>query len=220
MAEELVTPEGESLHAAPVDVSDSGTSFARMMDHASGVADDTPDVPAPPRRSASADKEVAQETEKRVAKRGRPPKSARTTTSAPPSKKDDKKLEPKDFTGSLHAIGDTIWISASQLPVAAPYAALLHGAQPALVSALNQGAQSNVTLRKYLDSAEEGSSNMWMVSLAAIAVQVGMQGMALARDAELRKQVTEANKAQVHAYLMANNLIPDAPATEAPQAAA
>ena len=157
-----------------------------------------PEVPAPPKREVMS-QDSADDLEKKAARR-RPPRDqrARTTTAAADPRdakkaKEAAKLTPKDFSADLAAITDAVWLGASQLPVAAPYAAILKGNQAGLVSALNQAANQNATVRNYVEKISGGGNGSWMMSLGMVGVSMAMQGMQMAKDPELRRQVVEAN---------------------------
>ena len=168
------------------------------------VLPDAPEVAAPPKRIV--DPEDPGYTPNPTPRRGRPPKDARArTTNVDPKDvkktKDAAKLTPKDFTGDLAAVTDGLWLAGSQIPVAAPYAAVIKANQAGLVSALNQAANQNATVRNYVEKISGGGNGSWMMSLGMVGVSMAMQGMQMARDPELRKQVVEANAQAVQNYL-------------------
>jgi hypothetical protein len=203
MPEGLATPSGAALSATPVDAANGEADFARMMASAAdGVSGpDVSEPAAPPKRAI--DTTDPGFTPKPG--RGRPPKSVRARTrDAKPgegAKGKDQPLTPKDFTADLTAVGDGLWLGLSSIPVTAPYGALVHMYQPQLVAAINQGAQVNPGVRNFVEKLSSGTGNAWILQLAVIGVNVGMQGLQIMRDPELRRQVTEANSQQVQAYL-------------------
>jgi hypothetical protein len=167
------------------------------------VLPDQPEIPAPPRRDPAPPVGSEDPGYTPKPRRGRPPKSARTTKDTTSAPKDGKKeeLKPKDFTSDLAAIGDGLWLGLSSIPVTAPYAALVHMHQDGLVQAINSGAQVNPGVRNAVEKLTSGTGSAWALQLGIIGVNVAMQGYQLMKDPELRRQVTEANAAQMQAYM-------------------
>jgi len=169
-----------------------------------------PEIPAPPRRDPTPPAGSDDPGYTPKPRRGRPPKSARTTKDTTPASKDGKKeeLKPKDFTEDLKAIGDGLWLGLSSIPVTAPYAALVHMHQDGLVSAINSGAQVNPGVRNAVEKLTSGTGSSWALHLGILGVNVAMQGYQLMKDPELRRQITEANAAQVQAYMQQMGAVP------------
>jgi hypothetical protein len=201
MAEGLSVPDGTD-GGTPVDVQAGKADFDRMMAKAASGESELPEIAAPPKRPV--DTTDPGYTPNPKPKRGRPTKAERArTTDAPPPVSKDKPLPPKDFRGDLNAVGDGLWLGLSSIPVTSPYAALVHANQPGIVAAVNQGAQVNTGMRNYVEKLTSGGGNAWMLQLGLIGVNIAMQGLQLARDPELRRQLAEANTAQVQAYVEA-----------------
>lgn len=208
MAEGLLLPDG-SAPAAVVDVENGEADFARMMAGASeGVSGPAENEPAaPPKREP---REPSQP------KRGRPTKDVRARTRD--AKATDTKagkaaaLPPKDFRADLNAVGDGLWIAASSIPVAAPYAALVHLHQPSLVDAINQGAQVNPGVRNAVEKLTSGTGSAWALQLALVGANIAMQGWAIAKDPQLRQQLVESNAAQIQQYMAQIGAVPVADA--------
>ena len=150
----------------------------------------------------------ADDLEKKAARR-RPPRDqrARTTNAPVANPKDAKKakvaakLEPKDFTADLTGVTDAVWLCASQLPVAAPYAAIMKMNQPGLVGALNMGANQNAQVRNFVEKLSGGGNGSWMMSLGMVGVGMFLQGYQMAQSPEFKQQVMAANQAAVQNYL-------------------
>lgn len=149
------------------------------------------DVPPPPRRDP--------DEEPKPKRRSR----ARTTkdTTPPGKKKEPVKLTPKDYTQDLTALTDAVWIAGSSIGMTAPYAAVLKMNQVQLVQALNAGANSNATVRRYVETFSGSGNATWVVQLGMVAVQMGMQGLQLSRDKEFRERLVEANSEALQTYL-------------------
>jgi hypothetical protein len=171
------------------------------------VLPDKPEIAAPPKRElpseVPADKSDPGYTPR--SRRGRPPKDqrARTTNVDPKDVKKAReaaKLEPKDFTGDLAAITDAVWLAGSQIAPVSPYAAILKANQAGLVSALNQAANQNGTVRNYVEKLSGGGNGSWMMSLSMVGVSMAMQSMQMARDPELRQQIVTANAEAAQNY--------------------
>jgi len=200
MALTLASADGAEVEVTPAelpqDVQDANRAF--MEAQLSDPAED--ERRRPPRRTPRVAE--AEETEARTEKpkRGRPSKAdqARTTSKAPADK---KPLAPRDFTADLDALGNGLWLGLSQLPATAPYAALLHMQQPAIVAAVNAGAQVNPSVRNFCDKLTSGTGNAWALQLGVVAVNVGLQGMQLARNPELRAQLAQANSVAVAQFI-------------------
>jgi hypothetical protein len=212
VAEGLSLPDGTAPAAAAVDAENGEADFNRLMATASeGVSgpDSAEPAPLPKREPADPDKP----------RRGRPTKDvrARTRNSKPGEGKPGKdgkpaELTPKDFKSDLTAIGDGLWISLSMIPVTAPYAALVHMQQDGLVSAINEGAQVNPGVRNAVEKLTSGTGSAWALQLGLIGANICMQGWQLMKDPDLRRQLTEANTAQVQQYMQAMGAVPVADA--------
>lgn len=165
-----------------------------------------PEIPAPPKRSEMS-KDTADELEKKAARR-RPPRDqrARTVNNAADPRgakkvKEAAKLEPKDFTSDLTAVTDAVWLAGSQLPVSAPYAAIMKLNQPGLVSALNAGANQNANVRNFVEKLSGGGNGSWMLQLGMVGIGMVMTGYQMAQDPEVKKAVLAQNQEMVSAYV-------------------
>lgn len=168
------------------------------------VAPPGPEIPAPPKREVP-EVQDGGEAPAPPKRRGRPRKEdrARTTTDTKPAVKKaaPAKLTPKDFTADLTAVTDGLWLAGSQIPPAAPYAAILKANQAGLVASLNAAANQNATARAYVEKLSGGGNGSWMLQLGMVGVSMGMQAMQLARDPKLREQLVEQNSQAVASYL-------------------
>lgn len=198
----LSTPEGKAVNVAPVELSPEQLASLEGFNRAQTDAPEPTDVPAPPKRQVPDKTDPGYTPNVEKPKRGRPRKEDAARTTKEPAK-DSKPLPPKDFTPELNVIGDSVWLGASQVKQIAPYAAVIHSAQPAIVSALNAGAQVNPGLRAKIEASTSGAGNAWMLQLAVVGVQVGLTMMKVARDPELRAQLVEVNSQNVNAYVSA-----------------
>lgn len=195
----LETPDGAEVHVEPQELSQDVAAGKAAFERAQASNPSEDEKRTPPKRQP---REVVHEEDK--PRRGRPSKAdaARTTTKAP-AKEPGKPLPPKDFTADLNAAADGLWLGASQLPIAAPYAAVVHAYQPAIVAAVNQGAQVNADVRNYVEKMTSGAGNAWMLQLAVVGIQMGMTMMQVAKNPEFKAQLVETNNAQVAAYIEA-----------------
>jgi len=186
MPEGLRTPEGEAVQGAVVDVDAGAGDFARLQAAAADDASGAATIAAPPDRAERAPEE------RTPARRGRPPKAQRekapkkTTSKAAPVK--------DDYTEEITKAVSTTWMVAASIGPAQPYALVLHNSADALVSALNEGAKQNETIRRFVTTSGEAS---WQIQLAAVAMQMGMQAYQMMGDKELREKAAEATKKQL-----------------------
>jgi hypothetical protein len=203
MAEGIKLPDGApAAPTAPVaaDPVDAGQDFARLMASASAGEHPEETVAAPSKRTVPTSKESAEAIESRTS-RARTAKADKARTSKAP--KTETKLPGKDFSSDLQATADALWLGASQIPMAAPYAAVFHANTPGLVAAVNAGAQVNQDVRNFCDKLTSGAGSAWMLQLGMVAVNMGMQGYAVYKNPELRSQLVDANTAQVQQYIEA-----------------
>jgi hypothetical protein len=207
----LSTPEGDAVEVVPVDMPEDVKASADAFHRAQANEPLAGEKMQPPKRKPRPVKPT-EDDKSEAPRRGRPRNDdkPRTTDKAPA-----EKLPPKDLTQELNAIADGAWLSVAFIPVIGPYSAIVHNAQPQLVAALNAGAQVNPGLRSGIEKAAAGGGNLWMVQLAGIAVQIGMQAMQLMKDSEYRALVDQSNKAEAIEYAKRLGLIAeDMPASE------
>src|SRR6185437_16745605 len=188
MAEGLQTTDGKKL-----DLEAAEQSFAQAM---SSPADD---VPAP-KRATPEQKEQAKAPR---ASRSRPKAATDKARTTAKSEKVDK-----DFSEDIAGITTGLWLTTASIPYTQAYAAIVKLNQPALVASLNQGAQNNSQIRGYVEKLSSGGGGLWMMSLGVTSVNMAMQAMQIARDPELRKQLTEQTKADLQSYLSAAGINP------------
>lgn len=204
MALSLSTPEGDSVEVTPVEMPQDVQAAADAFHRAQANDPLSDDTRRPPKRP------VADKTDPGYTpnpKRGRPrkgsPEASRTTDKPPVDK--TKPLEPKDFSGSLQATADMLWMGASALPVVgpvvAPYAAVFHANTPQLVQAVNAGAQVNHGVRNFCERMTSGEGNAWVLGLAVVGVNMGMQMYTAFKDKEYAAQLANANTVMVKDYM-------------------
>lgn len=204
MALSLSTPEGDEVEVTPVEMPSDVQAAADAFHRAQANDPLTDDTRRPPKRPV-ADKSDPGYTPNPAPRRGRPkkgdPEASRTTDKAPVDKK--KPLEPHDFTADLQATADLLWLGASTLPVAAPYAAIFKANSPAIVQAVNAGAQVNHDVRNFCEKMTSGTGNAWVLSLGMVGVTMGMQCWAAMQNPEMRAQLAQSNAHMANEYMNA-----------------
>jgi hypothetical protein len=196
MPEGLQTPDG-----AAVDLEAAEREFAKSM------SQPVADVPAPPKMTDEQKAEVAAKKSE-PKRRGRPPKADRARVEA--TKPAAEPLTPKDYSEALDGALTGVWVATAGLPWTTPYAAVLAANKGALVGALNSGANANAKVRTYVEKYTGGGGGLWQLQLAVVGAQMGMQTMQLMKDPALRQQAEESTRAQLHQWLTANGLVPQA----------
>lgn len=203
MALSLATPEGDTVEVTPVEMPDDVKAANDAFHRAQANDPLTDDTRRPPKRQAA---ETAAPPKRG---RGRPrkddPEASRTTDKKPVDQK--KPLEPHDFTAELEVTADMLWMGASAIPVVgpvvAPYALVFHANTPALVQAVNEGAQVNHGVRNFCEKMTSGTGNAWVLGLAVVGVNIGMQCYAAFKDKDYAASLAEANTAEVSKYMNA-----------------
>lgn len=162
----LETPAGKPLDVTPADAGQVNAEFRAAMD------DYLPDEQAPPKRAARPPAEQA----KPRARTQRAEKS-RTADKAASAVKDDYAKDAQDFVGMT-------WTVAASIPYTQPYALVIESNSDALAGALAEGAKHNATIRSFIASGESS----WMLALAGVSLNMGMQMWQIARDPALKEQ--------------------------------
>lgn len=176
----LTTESGKAVDVT----ADSDAINAKFRDV---MEDDTPAEQAPPKRQEAPAAEKP--------KRGRPrtEDKSRTTAKADPVK-DDYTEDAQNFVGA-------VWTVAASIPYTQPYALVLESNSDALVGALAEGAKQNSTVRAFVSSGK-GS---WMLTLAGVGLNMGMQAYQIACDPELQEKARAVTVEHLKAAIGAKN---------------
>lgn len=221
----LTTPDGAPVTLSAGDRDQINREFDRAM--TAGPAEglpappprDNPAVPADPPAAVAGGSGPDAAAPKRG--RGRPPKNAdkARTEAAPPAVQHSD----KDYTEECSGLVTLAWATVAAVPYTTPYAAVIEANEGQLVSALNNGARNNAAIRSRIEAISSGGGGLWAVQLAAVSVNMTMQGLQILRDPELRGEARAATEAKFRKFLRAQGVDVDDGAqdsTEAPTDAA
>jgi hypothetical protein len=199
----LKTADGQEL--SPDEIAAANQDFARMMAKPEPIVIDgaEPDYPAPPKK----DPEAPQPS-----RRGRPPKDAHDKPRTAPKASAKPTGPPKDYTGALADTATGVWVSLSAMPVTRAYAAVWKQNIPQQVSAWNQAANQNSTVRTYAEKLASGEGGVWVlgVAMAAAPLAAGFWQVFKATP-DQRAQVAEHNDQEFQAWVKVNipGLLPE-----------
>ena len=115
-------------------------------------------------------------------------------------------LETRDYTQALDGALTGVWVAAVSLPPTTAYAAVLDMNKDGLVNGLNLAANNSPTARRYVEKWTGGSGGLWTVTLAAIGVNMCMQTYQLSKDANLRSQLAEGQRAKLAEWAKAQGI--------------
>lgn len=198
----LTDAKGGVMDPAPVT---NGTAdFARLQDkmRAEANGEGTDEVPAPPDRPEG--------IQPKPKPKGRPRKvdTARTTSTTEPAKA-GKAAVKDDYSADASALVQGAWLGMALVPPAKPYAAILGASADALAASLAEGAKHSSIIRGLVSG---GGGSMWMLQLAGVVMTMGVQALQVAKDPELRAQLSAATDAQLVKTLNAAGI--EVPAAE------
>lgn len=179
----LETTAGKAVEVGPDGAEEINARFRETMDG------DGPDEMAPPKREP--DKPAAEKP-----RRGRPraEDKSRTTKTAPPVK--------DDYTEDMTGLVGAAWTVAASISYTQPYALILETNADALVGALAEGAKHNATIRSFASSGKTS----WMLTLAGVGMNMGMQAYQMARDPELQERARAVTIEHLKAAIGARNV--------------
>lgn len=184
----LETDRGEVIEATPPGADAINANFTAAMN-----ADPGADRKAPPKRDQAAAATGSAPADAKP-RRGRPKGEAKARTEAKVAEaiKDDYTPD------AASAVGD-LWLMAAVIPFTQPYALVIEANSDPLVAALAEGAKHNATIRRLVGSG----GNTWAVSLAGVALTMGVQALQIARDPAVRAEATAATRESLKAVLKA-----------------
>ena len=182
-------PTAETLAGKPVDVTPADEAAIKAQFSAS-LNDDGPDEQATPKRQPK-----AENAEEKPRARTSKADKARTTDKAAPVVKDDYTEDAGNFVGS-------VWTVAALFPASQPYALIVDANSDALAGALADGAKHNSTIRAFVDSGKSS----WILALAGVGLNMGMQAYAMARDPELQAHARATTMASLKERLGAKGI--------------
>lgn len=214
MAEGLATPDGAALPAASVDVESGEQDFNAMLARAGeNVGAHSPESePAAPPKRVVIDKSDPGSVPN-APRRGRPPKAerARTREVKPGADKEPAKLEPRDYRPALDALGEVIWLGASQLPFTKPFAPLLNAESRApMVAAWNEAANQNASVRNAVEKMTGGGGSTWVLGVAMATIPLGMGVFQiLTASPETKEALRQKANADLKAWATAKGLVHD-----------
>lgn len=164
----------------PVDVTPDDDAAVKA-EFQQTIHDPGPDEKQVPKRQ---EKAPAEDPKPR---RGRAPKAEqpRTVDKAAAVVKDDYSKDARDFVGMT-------WTALAAVPATQPYALVVNVNADPLAAALAEGAKHSKTIRSFVAS---GSSS-WMLALAGVGFNMGMQAWQIAKDPELQARARAATAEQ------------------------
>ncbi len=204
----LSTPDGQPVEAptAAEQRAEIDREFSRAM------ATDSPgETSAPPRlddQPAAAAKRP----------RGRPRKTPdeRPRVSDKPADVASVKVD-KDFTDECAGLSTLGWAALAATPWTSPYACVVEANQEQLVKALNSGCQQSPKIREAVERWSAGGGGVYMLQLAAVGTNMGVQTMQLLKDPKLRAEARAHTEGKFREFLKAQGVnLPGAAETEAP----
>lgn len=198
----LTTPDGQPVETGNATVTDPAADrdeinrqFSRAM-----ATEKPGETAAPPRLD---DKPA--ETPKRP--RGRPRKTAderpRVTDKPPeaPAPKVDR-----DYTDECAGLSTLGWAALAATPWTSPYACVVEANQEQLVKALNGGCQQNPRIREAVERWSAGGGGVYMLQLAAVGTNMGVQAMQLLKDPALRAEARAHTEGKFREFLKAQGV--------------
>lgn len=171
----------------PVDVTAEQAAindrFRQAMD------DDVHDEMAPPKADA---RPAAEPKARRT--RVRKEDKSRTVKDAVPVK--------DDYTADVQGVVGAVWTVAASLSYTQPYALVLESNADQLVGALAEGAKHSATIRAFVASGKSS----WMLTLAGVGLNMGMQCYQMSRDPELRERARAVTVEHLKAAIGTRNV--------------
>lgn len=181
----LETTDGKPVDVTPADAEAVNAKFRAAMDS------EGTDEQAPPKRQPK----TAGEDTPRAARRTRQPKEDKARTAPAVPVKDDYTEDAQDLVGS-------VWTVAASIQYTQPYALVIESNSDALVGALADGAKQNATVRAFVSSGKSS----WMLTLASVSLNMGMQAWQIAKDPELQERARAITVEHLKAAIGAKNL--------------
>lgn len=200
----LTTPDGQVVDTpdpagASVDLAAAEREFSRAL-----AAEDPAATQGPPRRAGGDGAPAEKPKRPRGRPRKDPAESARVARGPAPD------ASPVDYTEAAAGLVTLGWATIAAIPYTTPFAAVLDANAEQLTGALANGAKHNPKIAGALERAASGGGGVYVIQLAAVGVNMGMQCLEILRDPETRRAATEATRTKFGAFLAAQGIkVPD-----------
>jgi hypothetical protein len=113
---------------------------------------------------------------------------------------------PVDYTEAAAGLVTLGWATVAAVPYTTPFAAVIDANAEQLTGALANGAKHNAKIAAALEKAASGGGGVYVIQLAAVGVNMGMQCLEILRDPETRRAATEATRTKFGAFLAAQGI--------------
>ena len=150
--------------------------------------------------------------------RGRPRKTPdeRPRVADKPAETPAAKVE-KDFTDECAGLTTLGWAALAATPWTSPYACVIEANQEQLVKAVNSGCQQNPRIREAVERWSSGAGGVYMLQLASVGVNMGVQAMQLLKDPALRAEARAHTEDKFRQFLKEQGVnLPGTAESEAP----
>lgn len=183
-------PTAETDAGKPVDITPEDAAAA--AEFRQSLDETGPDEKQTPKRQPRSESESGSKSRARTAKA--PAEKARTTDKAEQVK--------ADYTADAQQAVGMAWTALAAIPATQPYALVVNVNADPLTAALAEGAKHSKTIRSFVASGESS----WILALAGVGLNMGMQAWQIARDPELRARARESTAEQFKAALGAKGI--------------
>lgn len=175
MGEGLQTADGK-----PVDVPAAGSEEDLAAQFRLAMNAPEPDgetMPAPPAKDPDAPFGRTKDGKPKRGPGGRPPKESKAERPRIARAADTPAGQPRDYTTDLAELADGAWFLMTVSPATHAQAALFAAHRPALVKAMNLGAQNNRQIRAMVERVTGGGT--WVAAMGMALTPFVLQSVAL-----------------------------------------
>lgn len=175
MGEGLQTADGKPVDVPPAGSDDDLNAKFKMAMNAPEPDGET--MPAPPARDPDAPYGRTKDGKPKRGPGGRPPKEPKAERPRVARASDTPAGQPRDYSAELAELADGAWFLMTVSPATHAQAALFNAHRPALVKALNLGAQNNRQIRTVVERITGGGT--WVAAMGMALTPFVLQSVAL-----------------------------------------
>jgi hypothetical protein len=130
------------------------------------------------------------------------PRTTSTPPPPPPPAPPAAKSEPRDYTADLQGAGTAVWVGLSSTPWTKAHAWLWRSQIGGLAAGLNEGAQHNAAVRRYVEKIAGEGSVLWVLPVATSVASLAVGSWQLLQDKQLREKLGAVNDEAFGEFVM------------------